>query len=142
MMQRMDAVLAAEPQLTFALAFDLNAYAPAHNSVFTKDITGDRSATLRATAPSASSSTPARSRAPRGWSSASRSRARCCTRAAVQARRCAVDRAAAADARPFLLQSYARDTGAVLTTLSMPLYVKGQRFGCVCLGWDPDRLRG
>ena len=41
MMQRMDAVLAAEPKLTFALPFDLNAWAPAHNSVYSKDITGD-----------------------------------------------------------------------------------------------------
>jgi methyl-accepting chemotaxis protein len=38
MMERMDAVLAAEPALTFALPFDLNAYAPAHNSVFSKDL--------------------------------------------------------------------------------------------------------
>jgi methyl-accepting chemotaxis protein len=43
--------------------------------------------------------------------------------------------------RAFLLQTYARDTGAVLTTLSVPLYVKGQRYGCVCLGWDPEQLR-
>jgi len=42
------------------------------------------------------------------------------------------------DSWPFLLQTYARDTGAVLTTLSVPLYVKGQRYGCVCLGWDPS----
>jgi methyl-accepting chemotaxis protein len=43
--------------------------------------------------------------------------------------------------RRFLVQTYARDTGAVLTTLSVPLYVHGQRYGCVCLGWDPERLR-
>ncbi len=41
MMERMDAVLAAEPRLTFALPFDLNAYAPAHNTVFSRDCTGD-----------------------------------------------------------------------------------------------------
>ena len=41
MMERMDAVLAAEPRLTFALPFDLNAYVPAHNSVFSRDCTGD-----------------------------------------------------------------------------------------------------
>jgi methyl-accepting chemotaxis protein len=45
------------------------------------------------------------------------------------------------DNHPFLLQTYARDTGAVLTTLSVPLYVHGQRYGCVCLGWDPELLR-
>ena len=38
-------------------------------------------------------------------------------------------------------QTYARDTGAVLTTLAVPLYVKGERYGCVCLGWDPEKLR-
>jgi methyl-accepting chemotaxis protein len=42
---------------------------------------------------------------------------------------------------PILLQTYARDTGAVLSTLSVPLYVHGQRYGCVCLGWDPEALR-
>ena len=45
------------------------------------------------------------------------------------------------DGLPFLVQTYARDTGAVLTTLAVPLYVKGERYGCVCLGWDPERLR-
>ncbi len=41
MMARMDAVVAAEPGLTFALPFDLNAYAPAHNTSVTQAITGD-----------------------------------------------------------------------------------------------------
>jgi hypothetical protein len=29
----------------------------------------------------------------------------------------------------------------VLSTLSVPLFVKGQRFGVVTLGWDPERLQ-
>lgn len=33
------------------------------------------------------------------------------------------------------------DTGAVLTTLSVPLFVKRERFGIVTVGWDPERLR-
>jgi hypothetical protein len=41
MMERMDAVLVAEPELAFAFPLDLNAYAPAHNRVFTKDISGN-----------------------------------------------------------------------------------------------------
>ena len=41
MMRPMDAVLADEPGVTFALAFDLNVYAPAHNTAFTQDWTGD-----------------------------------------------------------------------------------------------------
>ncbi|HEX3802654.1 MAG TPA: hypothetical protein VHV75_07440 [Solirubrobacteraceae bacterium] len=39
-----------------------------------------------------------------------------------------------------LIQSYARDTGAILTTLSVPLYAKGQLYGAVSLGWHPDKL--
>jgi methyl-accepting chemotaxis protein len=39
MIERMDAVLAAEPGLTFALPFDLNAYAPAHNEIFSRNCT-------------------------------------------------------------------------------------------------------
>ena len=41
MTERMDAVLAAHPHLMFALPFDLNAYAPAHNTVFSLNCTGD-----------------------------------------------------------------------------------------------------
>jgi methyl-accepting chemotaxis protein len=41
----------------------------------------------------------------------------------------------------FLMQTYARDTGAVLAVLSVPLYVKGERFGGVVIGWDPEELR-
>jgi methyl-accepting chemotaxis protein len=44
------------------------------------------------------------------------------------------------DRTAFLLSTYARDTGAVLTTLSFPLYVKGRRFGAARLGWAPERL--
>jgi hypothetical protein len=27
------------------------------------------------------------------------------------------------------------------TALSVPLYVRGESYGCVCLGWDPEKLR-
>jgi len=30
----------------------------------------------------------------------------------------------------------------VLTTLSVPMDVKGERYGSAVLGWDPARLRG
>ncbi len=139
MMERMDAVLAAEPGLTFALPFDLNAYAPAHNSVFSKDCTGDPARDL------------AINRTKRFFlDSAALTRAsRMQLGVEVPARRLSraeFQRAGARLKEPdaptgsFLLQTYARDTGAVLTTLSVPLYVRGQRFGCVTLGWDPERL--
>jgi hypothetical protein len=35
----------------------------------------------------------------------------------------------------FLVQTYARDTGALVTVLTVPLYVMGQRYGAGLLGW-------
>jgi methyl-accepting chemotaxis protein len=139
MMQRMDAVLAAEPGLTFALPFDLNAYAPAHNSVFSRDCTGDPvqdlvlNRTKRFFLDSAALTRASRMQLGVEFP------VRCLSRAEFE-------RAGARMKEPeqpsgsFLLQTYARDTGAVLTTLSVPLYVKGQRFGCVTFGWDPEKL--
>ena len=140
MMARMDAVLAAEPGLTFALPFDLNVYAPAHNSVYSNDITGDRERDLLG------------NRTKRFFldSSALTRGARMELGVELPARALTPEQLRAARARltepsectrPFLLQTYARDTGAVLSTLSVPLYVKRRRFGAVSLGWDPQKLR-
>jgi methyl-accepting chemotaxis protein len=140
MMARMDAVLAAEPRLTFALPFDLNAWAPAHNSAFSQDITGDRAKDL------AGNRTKRFFLESGALTRASRMElgvelpGEVLTRTQITAAGARL-REPAHDPRPFLLQTYARDTGAVLTTLSVPLYVHGQRYGCVCLGWDPERLR-
>ncbi len=140
MMERMDAVLAAEPGLTFALPFDLNVYAPAHNSAFSKPITGDPAKDLAANRTKRCFlDSPALIRAAR-MELGVELPAQMLTRrqiASAGARLTEPEQAAP----PFLLKTYARDTGAVLTTLSVPLYVKGQRYGCVCLGWDPERLR-
>ena len=140
MMERMDAVLTAEPKLTFALPFDLNAWAPAHNSVFSKDITGDPAKDLGGNRMKRffleSGALTRASRMQLGVDLPGEVLTRTQFTAAG-----ARLREPAHEHRPFLLQTYARDTGAVLTTLSVPLYVHGQRYGCVCLGWDPERLR-
>jgi methyl-accepting chemotaxis protein len=141
MMERMDAVLAAEPGLTFALPFDLNAYAPAHNTIFSQDITGD---TARDLAGNRSKrfflDSGALTRASRMELGGRRLPAEVLTRAQIRSAGARLS-TRSADERPLLVQTYARDTGAVLTTLAVPLYVKGERYGCVCLGWDPEKLR-
>jgi len=140
MMERMDAVLAAEPGLTFALPFDLNVYAPAHNSVFSQDITGDPARDL------AGNRTKRFFLDSRALTRASRMELgvelpeRILTRSQMRSAGARLTEPAGAGPS-FLQQTYARDTGAVLTTLSTPLYAKGQRYGCVCLGWDPEKLR-
>ena len=141
MMERMDAVLAAEPGLTFALPFDLNAYAPAHNTAFSQAITGDPATDLagnrtkRFFLDSPALTRASRMEIPGNLPATVLSRSKIAT--AARGRLTEPTRGAV----PFLIQTYARDTGAVLTTLSVPLYVKGQRYGAVVLGWDPERLR-
>ncbi|HTU88303.1 MAG TPA: methyl-accepting chemotaxis protein [Solirubrobacteraceae bacterium] len=140
MMERMDAVLAAEPGLTFALPFDLNVYAAAHNTVFSKDITGDPGRDLVGNRTKRFFlDSPALTRASRAEIGV-KLPVEILTRQQMLAAGARLTEPAH-DSRPFLLQTYARDTGAILTTLSVPLYVKGQRYGCVCLGWDPEQLR-
>jgi methyl-accepting chemotaxis protein len=140
MMQCMDEVLAAEPGLTFALPFDLNAYAPAHNTAFSQDITGDQARDLAGNRTKRFFlDSGALTRASRMELGVDLPTA-VLTRAQMRIAGARLTRPAGAH-RPFLLQTYARDTGAVLTTLAVPLYVKGERYGCVCLGWDPAKLR-
>ena len=42
----------------------------------------------------------------------------------------------ASDRDEFLVQTYARDTGAIITVLTVPLHVCGQRYGVSLLGWS------
>ena len=46
--------------------------------------------------------------------------------------------AAAKNTRPFLLQTYMRDTGEILSDLSMPVMIDGQHWGALRLGLDPE----
>jgi methyl-accepting chemotaxis protein len=47
----------------------------------------------------------------------------------------------AANTKPFLLQTYMRDTGAILNDLSMPIYINNQHWGALVVGFVPDRLK-
>jgi methyl-accepting chemotaxis protein len=136
----MDAVLKAEPGLTFALPFDLNAYAPAHNTIFSQDITGDPARDLAGNRTKRffldSGALTRASRMELGVNLP----AEVLTRAQIRSAGARLS-SRGAGSHPFLVQTYARDTGAVLTTLAVPLSVKGERYGCVCLGWDPEKLR-
>ena len=43
--------------------------------------------------------------------------------------------AAAANKKPYLLQKYSRDTGEVMSDLSVPIYINGQHWGAVRFGY-------
>lgn len=42
--------------------------------------------------------------------------------------------------QPFLLQTYIRDTGEILSELSIPIYIDGKHWGAFILGFDPQVL--
>lgn len=46
----------------------------------------------------------------------------------------------AQNTQPFLLQTNMRDTGEVLSDLSLPIYVNGQHWGAYIAGFDPELL--
>lgn len=131
-----DAVLEQEPRLIFALILDLNSYAPSHNSQYSKDWTGDPARDL------------AGNRVKRFFTDNNVlvRGARCGLGAAAEtlptfARREDFRRVANlaedAEAREaFLVQTYARDTGAIVSVISVPLFVEGERYGVSLLGWE------
>lgn len=141
MMQYMDAVTAAEPALAFALPLDLNAYACAHNTAVSQPITGDAAVDLakNRTKRYFLDSGPL-TRAARIGLGLRELELRPYTRAELKSLGAKLTRDPRTAPHNVLIQSYLRDTGAVLTTLSVPLYVKDQLYGAVSLGFDPDKL--
>jgi methyl-accepting chemotaxis protein len=133
-----DAVLAREPKLTFALILDLNSYAPAHNKRYTQDWTGQPDQDLvgnRAKRFFTDSKVLVRG-ARYGLGEAAESLPDGASRADFQ--RVADLSAQAADREDFLVQTYARDTGAIITVLTVPIFVCGQRYGVSLLGWASE----
>jgi hypothetical protein len=133
-----DQVLEQEPRLTFALIIDLNSYAPSHNRRFGQDWTGQPDRDL------------AGNRVKRFFADN-----RVLVRGARhglgegaeglpdRANRSDFQRVADLSDKPsnreeFLVQTYARDTGAIITVLTVPLHVCGQRYGASLLGWSSD----
>jgi len=49
-------------------------------------------------------------------------------------------RRSARNTNPFLLQTYARDTGEVLSDLSLPILIEGRHWGAIRFGFNPQML--
>lgn len=133
-----DRILDQEARLTFALIIDLNSYAPSHNQRFAQDWTGHPDKDL------------AGNRVKRFFTDnrvlvrgARHGLGEAAEALPDQVRRDEFRRVADLDAKPsdsadFLVQTYARDTGAIITVLTVPLHVCGQRYGVSLLGWSSD----
>jgi methyl-accepting chemotaxis protein len=133
-----DQVLDQEPRLTFALIIDLNSYAPSHNQRFTQDWTGRADQDLagnRVKRFFTDNRVLVRS-ARYGLGEIAEALPDRVTRGDFQG---VADLAEKASSREeFLVQTYARDTGAIVTVLTVPIHVCGQRYGACLLGWSSE----
>ncbi|HEX4845407.1 MAG TPA: methyl-accepting chemotaxis protein [Geothrix sp.] len=133
-----DRVLDQEPRLTFALILDLNSYAPSHNRRYVQDWTGQPDKDLagnRAKRFFTDNRVLVRG-ARHGLGEAAEGLPDQASREAF--RRVADLSEGASGPGDFLVQTYARDTGAIITVLTVPLHVCGQRYGVSLLGWSSD----
>ena len=131
-----DGMIAAEPAVNTATVIDLNGYITMHPTRVCKDWTGNREQDL------------AGNRCKKFYLGASLRGARV---GLPQAARLA-DRVEREDfvragcdlayseeaARDFLVQTYARDTGEVVVLLTVPIFVKGQRYGAATATWKAE----
>ena len=136
-----DRQLADHPWLTFALGSDLNVYSPAHNSRFCADWTGEPTADLLGNRVKRMwLDSPPLVRAARfGLGGSPLPADQAITGAQLRLAGCELTEPAGGEQRR-LLQTYARDTGAIFTVLSVPVYVLGHRWGTSIIGWDPDAV--
>ncbi|GGB84152.1 methyl-accepting chemotaxis protein [Marinobacterium zhoushanense] len=105
-----DRFIEQRPEFMIASAFDINGYLPAHNAKVSRPMTGDFN------------TDNALSRHRRLYA-ANRAEKRRATNTA-----------------PFLLQTFIRDTGEILNSISVPLYIGGRHWGNFCTGFLPERL--
>ncbi len=128
----MDHVIASG-RLQFCTVIDLNAFAIAHGRNMVQDWTGDYEQDLRG------------NRIKRIF--IADPSARKAARVALPDRLVARERVTQSDlqalpgpegARPFLLQTYALDSGAVVLAMAMPLFIQGRRWAVIRIGYDPE----
>jgi methyl-accepting chemotaxis protein len=135
-----DEVLGREARLVFALALDLNSYAPSHNKKVTQAWTGDPKRDVagnRIKRFFTDNRVLVRgARAGLGKRALDELPERVDRRAFREAG-CDLGETAAGRAH-YLVQTYARDTGAVMNALTVPLYVAGERWGAALLGWAEE----
>ncbi|MGE5673991.1 MAG: methyl-accepting chemotaxis protein [Mycobacterium leprae] len=136
-----DGILAKDKRLILATALDLNVYVPMHDSIYCQAYTGDKARDLSGnrikylyTDNQVLKRGARMSLGPKAMELGVVSRDKfdkigCDLAESPQA------------ARDFLVQTYARDTGAVTTVLTVPLFVRGERWGCVIVGWSEDGTR-
>jgi hypothetical protein len=135
-----DRYLTRHGWLAMAVGSDLNVYGPAQASRFMADWTGDREKDLLGNrAKRILVEHPALTRANRIGLGGRDLPLRPLTRAELHAAGCNLSEPPRGDERR-LVQTYARDNGDILTLVTVPVYVHGERWGAANIGWDPDAI--
>jgi methyl-accepting chemotaxis protein len=135
-----DRYLLAHPWLAMAVASDLNVYSPIQARRFTADWTGDRATDLLGNrGKRILVEHPALARANRIGLGGRELPLRPHTRTEMRMAGCDLSEPRGGDDRR-LVQTYARDTGTILTVLTVPVYIHGERWGAAVIGWDPDAV--
>ena len=131
-----DQLMDREPWLVGVVALDLNGYCPSHCSRFCADWTGDHETDFQnSRAKRFLVSTPEQHRLVRhGLGVAAESLGPMVSRRELEQAGAAFGTPAGGDDR-FAVTSYVMDSGAAFTTLALPVYVKGERWGNVILNW-------
>jgi len=105
-----DRFIAERPEFIYAIAVDKNGYAPAHHAKVSKPLTGNFNV----------DNLQSRNRRIFNGNRAEKRRA--------------------SHTSPFLLQTFVRDTGEVLNDLSIPIFLNGQHWGALIMGFNPEQL--
>ena len=135
-----DRYVAEHAWMALAVGSDLNVYAPVHARRLTADWTGDPAKDLVGNrVKRILIDNPALARANRMGIGGRELPARPLTRTEFQMAGCELVEPPGGDDRR-LVQTYARDTGVILTVLTVPIYVRGERWGAAVIGWEPDSV--
>jgi methyl-accepting chemotaxis protein len=135
--QLCDRILASDPRVVNAVAPDLNGYHYAHLSRHCQDWTGDPRADTTGNRVKRIFDNHVEIRRARVGLPNALQAPRRATRAQFLA--AGVDPDALQGDAPFLLQTYARDTGEVIHDLAVPLFVKGRRFGAFAIAFSMEK---
>jgi methyl-accepting chemotaxis protein len=135
-----DRYLAAHPWLAMVVGSDLNVYGPVQARRFSADWTGDPAKDLLGNrGKRILVEHPALARANRIGLGGRELPLRPLTRTELRMAGCDLGEPPGGDDRR-LVQTYARDTGNILTLVTVPIYVGGERWGAAVIGWDPDAV--
>jgi methyl-accepting chemotaxis protein len=131
-----DALIAREPVVNTATIIDLNGYIPMHPTKVVRGWTGNREADLAGNRCKKFYLGASLRGARVGLAGADQLPQRLERRDLVQA---GADLSWSEQAEhEFLVQTYSRDTGEVVVLLTVPLFVKGQRFGAATATWKAE----